>query len=192
VSFLLEIGEIVAGLGREVEVDTTTSTLTVESDLPEQPRLLVVVRQQTQAVTFYATHPRTVPAERLADVAELVVRATGNEFTAALELDYDNRTVTTRAGLELFGTVLSGEETEALLAVLLVELESVARCYGPAVDAVVAGELTPAVAAESGQSARRQERFDEASQALDEASSALDEAVAALDADPPAARTPAE
>ncbi len=184
-SFLLEIGGIVAGLGREVEVDPTTSTLAVESDLPEQPRLLVVVRQQTQAVTFYATHPRTVPTERLAETAELVVRATGNEFTVALELDYDSRTVTARAGLELFGTVLSGEETEALLAVLLVEVESVARCYGPAVDAVVSGELNPASAAESGLSARRQERFDEATQALDEASEALGEAVAALDVDPP-------
>lgn len=172
-SFLLEIGGILAGLGREVEVDTESSTLAVEADLPEQPRLLVVVRQQTHAVTFYAVHPRKVPQDRVADVAELVVRATSNEFTVALELDYSHRTVTARAGLELYGTDLVGAEIEALLAVLVVEVESVARCYGPAVDAVVAGELTPTGAAAAALSARHEERFDEAREAITEMEDAV-------------------
>lgn len=165
-SFLMEIGETLAGLGREVEVDPDSSTLSVEADLEEQPRLLVVVRQATSAVTFYAVHPRTVPDERAAAVAELALRATANEFTVALELDYDRGTVTARAGLELYGAELSGEELEALLAVLVVEVESVARCYGPAVDAVVAGDLTPAGAAAAALSARHEERFDEAREAI--------------------------
>ena len=172
-SFLMDVGETIAGLGREVEVDPDTSTLAVEADLADQPRLLVVVRQQTSAVTFYAVHPRDVPAERVAAMAELTARATANEFTVALEFDYDRRTVTARAGLELYGTDLAGEDFESLLAVLIVEVESVARCYGPAVDAVIAGELTPAGAAAAALSARHEERFDEAREALAEAEEAV-------------------
>lgn len=172
-SFLMDVGETLAGLGREVEVDPSTSTLAVESDLPAEPRLLVLVRQETRAVTFYAVHPREVPAERVAEVAELVVRATASELTVAVELDLDRRTVSARAGLELLGTELDGADLEQLLAVLVIEVESVARCYGPAVDAVVAGELSPAGAAAAARSARQEERFDEAREALAEAEEAL-------------------
>lgn len=162
-SFLLRVGERFADLGREVEVDTGSNTLAVEADIPSHDRLMVLVRSVSQAVTIYAVHPRPVPVERLADLAELTARATSTEFTVALELDYSNLTVSARAGLETYDVDLSDVELESLLAVLVVEVESVARCYGPAIDAVLDEASTPEVAAAQGLAARRDEHFSEAS-----------------------------
>lgn len=161
-SFLLEVGQVFAELGREVEVDTASSTLAVESALPEQSRLLVVVRPLTQALTIYAVHPREVPAERLAALAELAARANATEFTVTIELDHAQGTVSTRAGLELLGVELTQLDAESMLGVLVAEVESVARCYTGPIDAVVAGEVSPATAAAQGLAARRDERFAEA------------------------------
>lgn len=164
-SFLLTVGQTFAALGREVEVDSEARALAVESALEDGRRLLVIVRPVTQGLTTYAVHPSQVPEEKLSEVAELVARANGNEFTVALELDFVNRTVSARAGLELADVELSQLDAESMLAILVAELESVARAYGPAVDAVIAGELSPEEAANSGRSAR----FDERLSVLDEA-----------------------
>src|SRR5690554_3520104 len=166
-SFLLEVGQILAGLGREVEVDADARMLAVETELEGHDRLLVLVRPMTRAVTIYAVHPRPVPAERLAAMAELLARANSTEFTVAIELDHEHGSVTTRAGLELFGTELPDEDLEQLIAVLVVEVESVAQCYAPAIDAVTADELTPKTGATQGLAARRDERFSEATTALE-------------------------
>ncbi|NLF03466.1 MAG: YbjN domain-containing protein [Actinomycetales bacterium] len=167
-SFLLRVAERFADLGREVEVDTSSSTLAVEADATGYERLLVVVRSVSQAVTLYAVHPRPVPEDRFADVAELCARANSTEFTVALELDFAHGTFAVRAGLETYDVDLSDAELESLLAVLVVELESVAGCYGPAVDAVGGGDLTPAAAATQALAARRDEHLAEAATTLAE------------------------
>lgn len=158
-SFLLTAGQTFAELGREVEVDTSTSSLAVETDLPGQSRLLVIVRSVTQGLTIYAVHPTKVPEERLPEVAELVARANGNEFTVAFELDYTHLTVSARVGLELYDVELSQLDAESMLTVLVAEIESVARAYGPAIDAVCAGELSPELAAAQGRGARHDEKL---------------------------------
>lgn len=158
-SFLLTVGQTFAELGREVEVDSEARALAVESELADGARLLVIVRPVTQGLTIYAVHPTRVPEDKLLDVAEFVARANGNEFTVAFELDFTNRTVSARAGLELADVELSQLDAEAMLAVLVAELESVARAYGPVIDGVVEGELSPEQAANAGRSARFDERL---------------------------------
>jgi len=144
--FLAQVADALAEAGREVDVDADLLTIDVASSLPGG-RVLAVVRPLARTATFYAVHPRAVPAEALGAVAELAVRATNDLFTAALELDLSSGAVAARCAVVLGDVEPPLESLGGLLEAAVHEAESTAAAYSDAIDAVAAGDRSPAQAA---------------------------------------------
>jgi hypothetical protein len=145
-AFLAQVADALAEAGRQVEVDADVLTIDVGSSGPGG-RVLAVVRPLARAVTFYAVHPRAVPADALGAVAELAVRATNDLFTAALELDLSSGAVAARCAVVLGDVEPPLESLGGLLEAAVREVEQTAAAYADAIDAVAAGERSPAQAA---------------------------------------------
>ncbi|WP_029290686.1 hypothetical protein [Cellulomonas sp. HZM] len=136
--FLADVAAALAAGGRDVQVDPDACTVDVSS-VVGVGRVLAVVRTAARSVTLYALHAATVPAARRAAAGELVVRATGDLFVAALELDPASGAVSARHALALGPLDVPDEALAALLATALDEVESALVRYAPAIDAVADG-----------------------------------------------------
>lgn len=146
--FLLAVADALVSAGRDVTHDADVNTVDVAS--PTAGKVLGVVRPAAYGVTFYVVHPRTVTAENLSDVGELVLRATNDLFDAAFEIDFATGVVAARAdvSLGLLGEFeLPAKVLGPLLIVAVEAAESAASTYAAAFDAVMDGQATPADAA---------------------------------------------
>ncbi len=136
-TFLDEVAQALVEAGRSLELDPTLSTIDVSSASAGQ--VLAVVRPVARAVTFYVVHPVLVPAESIAAVSELIVRATADLRDAALELDTATAAVAARFGPVLDEVDLSPAQLTALLDAALDTVEIAAADYFGAIDEVLAG-----------------------------------------------------
>lgn len=144
--FLATVADALVAAGRDVEVDADLLTIDVASSGPGG-RVLAVVRPLARTVTLYAVHPQVVPPAARAAVSELVVRATNDLFTAALELDLATGAVAARCAVVLGEVEPPLDSLGALLVAAAAEAEATAAAYAEAVDAVAAGRVPPAQAA---------------------------------------------
>nr|WP_297429726.1 hypothetical protein [uncultured Actinotalea sp.] len=144
-TFLEEVAAALVAAGRAVDVDAEMATIDVADDAAG--RVLAVVRPVARAVTFYAVHPRTVPAEGLAAVGELVTRATADLLDAALELDLATGAVAARFPVVLgeleVGAAALGDLLDTAVGLVATTLQR----YTDAIDDVGAGRVDARAAA---------------------------------------------
>lgn len=146
-TFLDEVAQALLVANRSLEVDVALSTIDVTSASAGQ--VLAVVRPVARAVTFYAVHPTAVPAESLAAVSELAVRATADLMDAALELDLATGSVAVRFPVVLGDLELPEDALAELLDAALETVETVAAGYADAIDNVLSGVADARTAAAS-------------------------------------------
>jgi hypothetical protein len=145
VTFLDDVAAALVAAGRAVDVDAEMATIDVADDAVG--RVLAVVRPVARAVTLYAVHPLTVPAEGLAAVGELVTRATADLLDAVLELDLATGAVAARFPVVLgelkMGTEALGELLDTAVGLVATTLQR----YTDAIDDVAAGRVDARAAA---------------------------------------------
>ncbi|EYR62484.1 hypothetical protein N866_08230 [Actinotalea ferrariae CF5-4] len=144
-TFLEEVAAALEAAGRAVDVDPDTATIDVADDAVG--RVLAVVRPVARAVTLYAVHPRTVPADGLGPVGELTLRATADLLDAALELDLATGAVAARFPVVLGGLEADTEVLGDLLGTALEIVVSTLQRYTEAIDDVGAGRVDARTAA---------------------------------------------
>lgn len=151
-TFLDGVARALAVAGREVRVDPGMSTIDVSSAVTE--RVLAVVRPLARAVTFYVVHPRTVPADSLAAVSELAVRATADLLDASLELDLATGAVAVRFPVVLGDVGTDDDGLAALLGAAVATVEEAGARYASAIEDVISGALEPRAAAVAARTAK--------------------------------------
>jgi len=143
--FLREVVAALLQAGRSFTVDLEAETLDVDRrDDPAGAPVLGVVRPVARGVTFYAVHPRAVPAQRFDAAVELAVRATNDQFDTTVELDPASASVSVRASVTVEGVDLSADVLGTLLDGALERVEETAARYRTGIDAVLDGTATPA------------------------------------------------
>ena len=156
--FLTLVAQALTSAGRELEIDASLMAIDITSADPEIGSVLGVVRPVARAVTFYVVHPTLVPATQYPDVAALILRATSDLLDATLEIDFSTGSVAYRSPVLLGDLELDAESLGQLLIASVEAVEETAARYRDLVDAVIAGELKPEVAAAQ---ARRAPELDE-------------------------------
>ena len=136
-TFLDDVARGLLAAGRSLEIDPDLSTIDVSSAAFGQ--VLAVVRPIARSVTFYVVHPVLVPADAVAGVSELVVRATADLLDAALELDLATGAVAARTSVALGALELDDEELGELFDAALGAAETAAARYGSAIGDVLDG-----------------------------------------------------
>ncbi|MCL3859706.1 YbjN domain-containing protein [Actinotalea sp. K2] len=158
-TFLDDVARALVAAGRSVRLDPDLSTIDVSSASVE--KVLAVVRPTARAVTFYVVHPHAVPADRLAAVSELVVRATADLLDASLELDLATGSVAARFGVVLGEHEPGSEDLAELLRAALETVERAGSRYVTVIHDVVSGTLDARTGAVAARTAPLQELSDE-------------------------------
>lgn len=128
-------------------IDTDDETMVrtlVRTDTQAFPMAVVAVSSANQLVV-YSVLPEPVPEDRRQAVAELATRANAALTVGNLELELDAGQVRFRTGL----AVGSAPVTEEMIERVIFDNAATALAYFPLVDAVAAGEVTPAEAVAS-------------------------------------------
>ncbi|WP_426594432.1 hypothetical protein ACPPVS_02675 [Cellulomonas sp. McL0617] len=162
--FLTLVADALASAGRDLQIDASLMAIDIESVDPTIGSVLGVVRPVARAVTFYVVHPTLVPATEFADVCALILRATSDLLDAALEIDFSTGSVAYRSPVLLGDLELDVESLGLLLIASVEAVEETAARYRDLLDAVILGELDPAVAAAQA----RRAPLDELQVELDE------------------------
>jgi len=112
---------------------------------------VVIVREEIQEVVFYSVAPHSVPTERRADVAEFLMRANYGLAIGNFEMDFDDGEVRFRTGLDVENDRLSPALLKSLMYSNWVTLDR----YLPGLEAVIAGQVSPANAVEQAEQAEQ-------------------------------------
>jgi len=124
--------------GRSVEVDWELETFVV-GDL-----VMGVVMSSSRSVVLHAVRPQLVAAGALVNLVEAVPRINTRLSTSAVELDLGTGALSVRAGLEIGDVEVPEEVFAGLLGNLLDEVERAWDVYGPVLEAVIDGRISPA------------------------------------------------
>jgi hypothetical protein len=120
-------------------------TLALVADLDDDELALAVrVNDDGQRITAYSFLDDEVPAERRADVAEVVLRANRGLLTGAFELDLDNGDLRFRTNLDVGGAQLSDQQLDALMTPVLRDNVVAFATYLGAIEQVIEGSASPA------------------------------------------------
>jgi hypothetical protein len=130
--------------GWPTETDESMVRTLVRTEDQAFPCAIVVVESVGQLVV-YSVHPDEVPAARRDAVAELATRANTVLTVGNLEIELDAGQVRVRTGLAVGESPI----TEEMVERVIFDNAATALAYFPLVDAVVAGEVTPAGAVAS-------------------------------------------
>ncbi|WP_028050805.1 hypothetical protein [Cellulomonas sp. URHD0024] len=145
--FLSLVSEALVCAGRELEIDADLMAIDIASRDPEIGSVLGVLRPVARAVTFYVMHPTLVAPTEYPEVSALVLRATSDLLDAALEIDFSTGSVAYRSPVLLGDLELDAESLGQLLVASVEAVEATAARYRDLMDAVIAGQLAPDVAA---------------------------------------------
>lgn len=146
-AFLRDVAVALVVSGHDLELDVDLATIDVDADDPWVGRVLGVVRPIARSVSFYAVHPTPVPQGRVPQAIELAARATDAEFDVAFEVDLAAGTFAARSSVSLGDVEVTLDTLGGLLGVAIEAAESRLLRYRAAIEAVAAGDATPAVAA---------------------------------------------
>lgn len=140
--------------GWPVDSDDETMVRTVVRTENQAFPLAAVVVDSVGQLVVYSVNPELVPEDRRALVAELATRANATLTVGNLEIELDAGQVRFRTGL----AVGSSPITDEMIERVIFDNAASAVAYFPLVDAVVAGDISPAqamaaVAAMSGDEA---------------------------------------
>jgi hypothetical protein len=106
-----------------------------------------VVDDDEGQLVFYAVRPEEVPADRRADVVELITRANARLAVGSLELDLDAGQLRARTSLDMGAGAVPDDVVSRMVDNTVRVAVVVAHTWFPAADSVVSGELTVAQAA---------------------------------------------
>ncbi|GAB2618864.1 hypothetical protein [Pseudactinotalea suaedae] len=152
-TFLRDVAVALVVSGHDLELDVDLATVDVDAADPWVGRVLGVVRPIARSVSFYAVHPTPVPPPLLPQAVELAMRATDAEFDVAFEVDLTSGTFAARSSVSLGDVEISVDVLGGLLGTALDAAESRLLRYRAAIEAVAAGETSPADAAASARGA---------------------------------------
>ncbi|MCL2781855.1 MAG: YbjN domain-containing protein [Actinomycetia bacterium] len=127
--------------GRVVDTNWDAQTFTVRALRPDVETTLGVVFNFTGSIVFYYVWEDDLPDERMAALAEFVLRANEKLTTSAFELSLGRRDLALRAGVAFGEDYLDLDRgaVTALLVNALEECERAAYAHRGAVAAVLAG-----------------------------------------------------
>jgi hypothetical protein len=121
----------------------------------EELTLALRLDEDGERVIVYSFLDEEVPAERRADVAELVLRANRGLLNGAFELDLDDGDLRFRTNIDLAGVDLSDAQLDALMTPVLRENVVAFATYVGAISDTVAGTKTPADAVRDAEQAEQ-------------------------------------
>ena len=132
--------------GRSLQVDWDLETFDVDAVSGPQDLVMGVVLSVSRSVVLYAVRPDYVPAPARPALAEAITRANTALSTSAFEVDLDTGNLSVRAGLEVGDVELPPQAFQGLLVNALDEVERAYGTFGPGLEDVIAGRVTPAEA----------------------------------------------
>ena len=131
-----------SGFGSELDPSSEPDDLRLVLDPPGDPWpwvLLLVVRNESQQVVFYAARPEEVGPERRGAVLEAITRANYGLVAGNFELDLSDGELRFKVGAELEGTELSDADLGAVVDRLGTVLVATVQRYVGAIEDVIGG-----------------------------------------------------
>lgn len=131
-----------SGFGSDLDPSSEPDDLRLVLDPPGDSwpwALLLVLRNETQQMIFYAARPDEVPTERLGAVINAITLANFGLVAGNFELDLSDGELRFKIGAELDGTTLSDADLSAVVERHAAILAATLQRYVAAIEEVIEG-----------------------------------------------------